>query len=237
MKDFGHVLEGELPDRMVQMAYGFAAVQDVALVHWFEVVGHAAFAEKLGLTVVGVPAGVFDPPAHEKIAPGHPVDVKSIRVGRDLAYLFFSLRCAAFVGVQAKNPFVGAGSDGLVAQITKALEVDLDHLRTQLRCDFGGTVGAPGVDQYYFIGPLRAFYGGGDFLGFVKSNDVDGNEAHQGGVSIRPFLSAADGSWLWRSLVQNAGLPICLRGDHDLQPQRHAADGIRRIGAADGSEF
>ena len=115
----------ELPDRVFQVSDGLAGKHLKAFVHRLLVVAHAAFAKELGLAVVGVPARMSDPAAHKVVAPRNAVNIQRCAVSADGADFLRCLRGASLIGVQAENPFVGAGSQGLVAQVAKALKFHL----------------------------------------------------------------------------------------------------------------
>jgi len=178
MHDLGQVLERKLPDCVCHVAQGLVGEQLKSLMHRFLVVAQRAFAKQLRLAVVGVPARVLDPAPHKVIAPWRPVGVQGLWVGGDGADLGRSLGRATLVGIQAEYPFVRAGRQRLVAQVAKALEINLHHARTQVVCNLGGGVRAVGVDQHYLVGPAHALNGCAHFLRFVERDDVDRNLGH-----------------------------------------------------------
>ena len=60
----------------------------------------------------------------------------------------------------------------MIAQIAKALERYLHHACPERSGNFGGVVGAVGVDDNDFVRPEHAFDCGFDFLGFVECQDI-----------------------------------------------------------------
>src|SRR5262249_25470736 len=119
---FFEVAERKLPDCILQFAERFAAKDLIAFMYRLKRVPHAAFAEELGLTEVGVPPGTTDPASHHEAAARYKVNVQWRCAREKLQDLITHLRGTALVGIQTENPIAATSVDGAVTQITKALE-------------------------------------------------------------------------------------------------------------------
>src|SRR5665213_90421 len=76
LDDFFEVAERKLPDGVLQRADWLAGQYFIAFVHRLERVTHRAFAKKLRLTKIRIPAGAPDPAAHHIAASRHSIDVE-----------------------------------------------------------------------------------------------------------------------------------------------------------------
>src|SRR5208283_4110170 len=106
--DLFEVTERHLPDRVAQRADLPAAEDFTVLMHRFEGVAHAAFAEELGLTKIRIPAGTADPAPHHVVAARHPIDLIGRRTRQERENLVASRLGTPLVGTEAENPVVTA---------------------------------------------------------------------------------------------------------------------------------
>src|SRR3984885_258622 len=100
---------------MVQRADRLFGEQLVALMHGLERVAHAAFAEKLRLAEVGIPARAADPAAHHETPARHKIGVGWRRAGEQRENLVAYGGGAPLVGIEAENPVAAAGFNGVIA--------------------------------------------------------------------------------------------------------------------------
>ena len=85
---------------------------------------------------------------------------------------------AAFVGVEAENPFVAAGLHRAIAQVAKPFKWHLHDARAEAGRDLGGAVVAVGIGDDDLVGPQHAFDGGFNLGRFVEADNIGRDRVH-----------------------------------------------------------
>ena len=88
-----------------------------------------------------------------------------------------NFRRTLFIRVEAEDPFMGAGFDGFIPQMTKALKRNLNDAGSQVLGDPRRVIGAGGIGHDDLISPQYTVDGVGDFLRLVIRNNV-GRKGH-----------------------------------------------------------
>src|SRR6185436_10610318 len=103
-------------------------------------ISHCPVPEQLRLAEIRIPAGMFDPPSHEVISPWHKIGVVCGSSGKDHQNLISNLRRALFIRVEAENPLMRTGLDGLITQMAESLERNLNDAGSQVLGDPSGVI-------------------------------------------------------------------------------------------------
>ena len=132
-----------------------------------------ALAEEAQL-VVGILAAMAHPAAEDEVEPGDPVGVELWGAGEEGLDAGGERRGEDFVGVEGKDPGVGAFVDGGVHLGAVALPgLGVDDA-AEFAGDVEGAVSGAGVDEDEFVGPGDALKGAPEVGGFVAGEDGDG---------------------------------------------------------------
>ena len=128
---FLQIAKRKLPDRGVQLSEAPCRQELVAFVHGVIAVAYSTFAEELRLSKVRIPS-----PSLLSSVPSC-----SFAAARDRRHgparttgstnLVASFRRAALVGIEAENPIVAVGRDGVIAKIANTVERKLYNARAE----------------------------------------------------------------------------------------------------------
>ena len=137
---------------------------------------HSSLAIKLRLAVVRIPAGPFDPTAHEIIPTRN---VVGIILGLPLAARPETFvphrRRAPLVGNEVRNPFVGAGVCGAVTQLAESCNWNLRRARPALRRSRRFRRCCASSAKTISVGPQDAGYGVLIFVRLIECDDGSRN--------------------------------------------------------------
>src|SRR5262249_18915447 len=166
------IAKRKLPDRGLQSSERPLRQEFVALMHGTVVVAHRAIAEELRLAKIRVPTRTLDPASHHIVAARHKIGVMGRRGRQDGKNLVANFGRAAFVRIEAKDPFVPAFRDRAIAQVAESMKWELNDPRAEALRDLGRAVGAAGIGHHDLVGPQHARYRVRDFFGFVEGEDI-----------------------------------------------------------------
>ncbi len=68
---------------------------------------------------------------------------------------------------------MGTCGNGIVSQVAKSIERDLDHTCPVFSGDGNGIIGTIGVCHYNFISPFHTFQGIFNLFGLIKRYDIN----------------------------------------------------------------
>src|SRR5262249_54030638 len=131
------------------------------------------------LAIVGVPARMPNPSAHEIVPPRYEIGIMCWSPGKEPENFIAYLRCATLIGIDAQNPLVSTCSHGLVSQLPKPFKWNLHHPCAHSFRNCRRVICATRVCHDDFISPKHAPYHLIDLFCLVEGDNVCRDFVHR----------------------------------------------------------